>query len=142
MENIETLAQELYDAKRAEDAATAARISVEERIAALIETGDNGSKTVEAGALKVTVKRALSYKADLENMRLIAGAPIKFVPAKAALDDKAFEKLRESNPALFATVLDEKAYEKLRTSDPALFATVAEFVTVTPRKVSVELKLA
>jgi hypothetical protein len=122
MENIETLAQELYDAKRAEDAATAARISVEERVAALVETGDNGSKTVEAGALKVTVKRALSYKADLDNLRLIAGAPLKLVPEKSALD--------------------EKAYEKLRTSDPALFATVAEFVTVTPRKVSVELKLA
>jgi hypothetical protein len=122
MENIETLAQELYDAKRAEDAATAARIAVEERVAALVETGDNGSKTVEAGALKVTVKRALSYKADLDNLRLIAGAPLKLVPEKSALD--------------------EKAYEKLRTADPALFATVAEFVTVTPRKVSVELKLA
>jgi hypothetical protein len=122
MENIETLAQELYDARRAEDAAAAARISVEERIAALVETGDNGSKTVEAGALKVTVKRALSYKADLDNLRLIAGAPLKLVPEKSALD--------------------EKAYEKLRTADPALFATVAEFVTVTPRKVSVELKLA
>jgi len=122
MENIETLAHELYDAKRAEDASTAARISVEERIAALVETGDNGSKTVEAGALKVTVKRALSYKADLDNLRMIAGAPLKLVPEKSELDSKA--------------------YEKLRTSNPALFATVAEFVTVTPRKVSVELKLA
>ena len=122
MENIETLAQELYDARRAEDAATATRISVEERIAALVETGDNGSKTVEAGALKVTVKRALSYKADLEALAKIANAPVKTVPAKSALDEKAYEKLRESNPALFATV--------------------AEFVTVTPRKVSVELKLA
>lgn len=122
MENIETLAQELYDAKRAEDAASAARIAIEERIAALVETGDNGSKTVEAGALKVTVKRALSYKCDLENLRLIAGAPVKFVPAKPALDEKAYEKLRETNHSLFAQV--------------------AQFVTVTPRKVSVELKLA
>ena len=123
MDNIKTLAQELYDAKRAEDAASAARIAIEERIAALVETGDNGSKTVEAGAqTSKTVKRALSYKADLENLRLIPDAPIKTVPAKPALDEKAYEKLRESNPALFSKV--------------------AEFVTVTPRKVSVELKLA
>lgn len=122
MENIETLAQELYDARRAEDAASAARIAIEERIAALVETGDTGSKTVEAGALKVTVKRGLSYKCDIENMRLIAGAPVKFVPAKPALDEKAYEKLRETNHSLFAQV--------------------AQFVTVTPRKVSVELKLA
>jgi hypothetical protein len=122
MENIETLAQELYDAKKTELAAKEARLKIEDEIASRVETGDNGSKTVEAGALKLTVKRALSYKADLENLRLIAGAPIKLVPEKSELD--------------------EKAYEKLRTADPALFATVAEFVTVTPRKVSVELKLA
>lgn len=122
MDNIETLAQELYDSRRAEDAASAARIAIEERIAALVETGDTGSKTVEAGALKVTVKRALSYKCDIENMRLIAGAPVKFTPAKPALDEKAYEKLRETNHSLFAQV--------------------AQFVTVTPRKVSVELKLA
>jgi len=120
--NIEELATALYDAKKTELAAKEERLKIEDAIAALVETDENGSKTVPAGALKITVKRGLSYKADIEALAKLVGAPLKVVPSKVEFD--------------------EKAYEAIRTTSPAMFAKVSAFVTTTPRKVSVELKLA
>jgi hypothetical protein len=118
---IETLAVALYDAKKAEDAAKEARVALEEEIAALVETPENGSKTVTAGALKVTVKRGFSYKADVQ---AILGLGLADPPLKTKIE------------------LNEKAYEEIRESDPGLYARISKFVTVTPRKVAVMLKLA
>ena len=124
-DNIGSLAAALYAAKREEDAAKARRIEAEEKIAALVETGDNGSKTVEAGnGLKVTVKRALSYEGDCLALTAALGvlAPVEIIPA-----DRAFSP---------------KLYEKLRKDDPEAFAKAAQFVTTKPRKTAVTLKLA
>ena len=127
--SLAELAPKLHEAKRREDAAKKERIALEEQIAALIETGDKGSKTVEAGdGLKVVVKRDLTYKADIDNLCAVAKslnadeAPIKVVPESLAFDHKVYESMRESNPVLFAEF--------------------AKHVTVTPKKVSVTLKLA
>ena len=133
MSNLEQLATELYEAKKAEESAKARRIEVEEAIAAQVETGDNGSKTVNAGALKLTVKRGMIYKANVDAIREIGetempngtALPLKFVPPQ---------------PATYE--FDEKAYESLRSAAPEAFAKLARFVTAKPRKVSVELKLA
>lgn len=127
MEALERLADDLYEAKKLEDNAKHVRVAIEEKIAELIETGENGSKTVAASDhFKVTVKRAMRYKADIDriiDMKLPEGvAPIKVVP----------ESLK----------FDEKAYEKLRESDPATFNQVAGCVIATPAKVAVSLKLA
>ena len=126
--SLAELAPKLYDAKRREYAAKKERIALEEQIAMLVETGDKGSKTVDAGeGLKVFVKRDLSYKADIDNLCAVAKslnaqeAPIKVVPETLAFDDKVYEAMRESNPVLFAEF--------------------AKHVTVTPKKVSVTLKL-
>jgi len=121
MKSLEELATNLYDAKKAEEAAKAQRIEAEEAIAALVETPENGSKTVTAGALKITVKRGLSYKADVQ---AILGLGLADPPLKTKIE------------------LHEKAYEEIRQSDPDLFAKVSRFVTVTPRKVAVSLNLA
>lgn len=128
--DLKELAQKLYVAKRAEDAAKQERIEVEEQIAALVETPENGSKTVDAGdGIKVTVKRGLSYKADVDAMRTLDipedRLPLKFVPPV---------------PAGYA--FDEKAYEKLQTADPGVFTKLAAIVTTTPRKVGVTIKIA
>lgn len=127
--NISELANKLFSAKRAEEQAKSQRIEIEEQIAALVETPDNGSKTVDAGdGIKVTVKRSMSYKADTDAIRNLGLAeeslPLKFVPAK---------------PAGYA--FDDKAYEKLVEDCPSVAAKLSEFVTVTPRKVGVTLKL-
>ena len=121
MKSLEELATNLYDAKKAEDAAKAQRIEAEEAIAALVETPENGSKTVTAGALKVTVKRGFSYKADVQ----------------------AIFGLGLADPPLMTKIeLHEKAYEEIREKDSGLFAKLSKFVTVTTRKVALSLNLA
>lgn len=130
MKTISELAKELYDAKRAEDAAKKLRIAAEEAIAALVETDANGSKTVEAGeGLKVTVKRELSYKADLNGIRGL-NLDEEFIPVIPVAPQ----------PAGYA--FDEKAYEILRITHPDKFSIVSQFVEVKPRKTAVTLKLA
>lgn len=121
MDRLEKLATALYDAKKVEEGAREARVALEEEIAALVETPDNGSKTVTAGALKVTVKRGFSYKADVQ---AILGLGLADPPLKTKIE------------------LHEKAYEEIREKDSGLFAKLSKFVTVTPRKVAVSLNLA
>ena len=116
------LVKELYTAKQNEEVAKKARIAVEERIAALIETAENGSRTVDTGVMKVTVKRANSYKIDDE--RLFADAfptLVKLVPEKYEIDVKAYEAEREK--------------------DSPLYREACQHVAVTPKKVSVSLKV-
>jgi hypothetical protein len=118
------LAGFLYDAKKREDAAKLERIDIEEQIAAMVETPDNGSKTVDAGnGLKVVVKRSLNYKADMEGLVSLDGLVIR-IPVKTK------------------QVFDEKAYEEIRASLPKDYAKISEFVTISPAKTSVTLKLA
>ena len=127
---LETLAKDLHKAKKDEGAAKKIRIECEEKIAELVETGDNGSKTVAAGDdLKVTVKRALYYKGDVDAIRALdipeELMPITLIPAQAA-----------------SYAFDQKAYEALKESNPQVFAVVAPSVDVKPAKVSVTIKLA
>ena len=127
---VEALAIELHQAKKTESAAKTLRIECEEAIAVLVETGENASKTVAAGAdLKVTVKRSLGYKADVDAIRALDipddMMPITLVPAQAA-----------------SYAFDQKAYEALKEENQMVFAKVAEAVAVVPRKVSVTVKLA
>lgn len=128
---IAELAQELIDAKQIENEANIRRVSIEEAIADLVNTPDVGSKTVEAGSrYKVTVKRGIIYKANVAGIRGVVvkegeKLPVTFVP-----------------PSPSTYTFDEKAYEELRTSNPALFAVLAEFVESKPRKVSVTVALA
>ena len=125
-EKMERLAMSLYEAKQSEDAAKKARIVIEEEIAALVVTPENGSKTVPAGAMKVTVKRSLDYKADVTR---IMGLGI--------YDDKLPLKLVPESHELVP-----KAYEELRSSDPETWAKISQFVIVKPKKTAIELKLA
>ena len=117
--NIETLVAELYNAKKAEEQAKRARVEAEEAVAAALGGPENGSRTFTTDTLKVTVKRGYNYKVS---------------------DMEAFKK---AYPALVKTTvkdeLDVKEYEALRLNCDA--SDVAEFITATPKKVSVELKM-
>lgn len=122
---LEELANQLFDAKQRENAARDERIAVEEKIAELVETAANGSKTVPVGnGLKITVKRGLSYKANIDairNLDNVAGLPIKLVPAE--------------------WVFDEKEYERILMDEPKKAAILAKHVEVKPKKVAVTLKV-
>ena len=116
------LVKELYTAKQAEEQAKNARIAIEERIAALVPTDENGSKTVDSGVMKVTVKRANSYKID-----------------DAELFAQHFPTLVKQVPAKWE--IDATAYEAERAKDSPLWHDASAHVAVTPKKVSVTLKV-
>ena len=116
------LVKELYTAKQNEEVAKKARIAVEERIAALVETPENGSRTVDTGVMKVTVKRENSYKIDDDSVFAMA-----------------FPGLVKEVPASWK--IDVKAYEAERAKDSETYREACQHVTVTPKKVSVSLKV-
>jgi len=124
--DLETLAGKLATAKREEAEAKERRIQVEEEILPLIETPENGSKTVEAGVgLKLTVKRGLIYKADIDAIKKL-NLPANIIPIK-------------TKPA--QEVLDEKGYEWIVKNDHETALKLAKCVTVTAAKPSVSLKI-
>ena len=114
----------LLDAKREEEQAKAERIKLEEQIAALVPGPATGQKTVKLDdGTSITVKRGLNYKADFDELvKVDTGefpAPIKT------------KTTRE---------LDVAAYEWFRSDRPEIFCKMVDFVSVTPKKVSVEVK--
>ena len=130
MADLNTLAKNLFDARRDEEKAKKARIAAEEAIAALVKTGDNETKTVDAGdGLKVVVKRAMGYKADVDAIRAL-NIPAEVMP------------ILPTAPVPAGYAFDEARYEALREEHPDVFAKLAKCVTATPKKVSVTLKLA
>jgi hypothetical protein len=124
---LEQLACDLHNAKVMEDKAKAVRIQIEERIAALVETPENGSKTVQAGEIKVTVKRGLSYSVDFDGL-FGAGMP-----------QSVMGRVVKDIPATYD--FDPKGYEALKNDDPEAFHEVSKYVTTKPKKVAVTLKI-
>ena len=116
------LTSTLSHAKVAEANAKATRIQAEEAIIAFFPSlKEKGSTTTDAGnGLSVTLTTGLTYKCDLKALYAeneeIACAVAKAQPEK----------------------LDEKAYEHLSPEHKAI---ASKFVTVTPKKVSVTLKV-
>lgn len=105
---LENLVPLWIESKRAEEAAKAQRLEIEERILAVQPAKEEGSTTVEAAGYKVTLTGKLSYKADdLDALREItrtwdAGmAPIK---TTHALDDTGCKYLRRERPELWAQI--------------------------------------
>lgn len=117
--DLEELAIALANAKDVEANAKQARIIAEERLADAIGGKDNGSTSVKCGRIGVTVKRGYNYKID--------------EPAKFASEHPDFVRTKYE--------LYTRGYETARQDNPELFAELAAHVTVTPKKVSVELKL-
>lgn len=124
------LAVNLRVAKEAESRTKKSRIAIEQVIAAEIPSDETGQKTVTlSNGTKITVKRGLSYKADLNEVQGVfnaEGPQDLIAPIKA-------KTTRE---------LDVKGYEWYRANHPTLFAQLTQYVTITPRKVAVTLKEA
>ncbi len=100
------------------------RISCEERIAALIEGPESGSKTVTLGSgKKITVKRGVNYSADIDRIN------------ELEIDDY-FPPLQSKT----TIVLNIEGYEWYRRNRPSIFALVSQFVETKPKKVAVTIK--
>jgi hypothetical protein len=120
---LQTLTIQLAHAKNLENSAKASRIQAEEAIIALMtDLKEKGSKTIDAGnGLSVTITTGLTYKVD-------------FVALERALPD-----LVESLAICKETYsLNNKLYENLNGEDRAK---ASACVTVTPKKISVTLKV-
>ncbi len=121
---LKELTHVLKNAKAAEALSKRGRIDAEEQIATLVPTEDIGQKTVTLNdGTKITVKRGLNYKADVQ--------PIW----------KIFDKSNQLAPLKSKTTveLDVKGYEWYRENDTETFALMSQHVTVTPKKVAVSL---
>lgn len=134
-DKLRTLANSFLKAKEDEETAKAARISVEEEIAALIETPEQGQTTVSIPirfekALKITVKRGLIYKADARDIR------------EVFLDAFIAERLPIPIVTKIEEKLDVKGYEWYKENHPEIFSELSEFVTVTPKKTAVTVKVS
>lgn len=64
MTNVQALARDWLDAKRAENAATATRIKIEEQLAQALDVPDEGSKTHKIDGFKVTLTQPVTRKLD------------------------------------------------------------------------------
>lgn len=116
------------DAKRAEDAATAARVAAEQRILALHPAQTEGAHTFEASGFKVTVTGKLNYRCadpmSLAEACAAANVPANWVPVKTKVE------------------LDAAGAKWLRQNEPDLWARViAPHVTVEPAKTAVSVKV-
>ena len=131
------LVQELRLAKVAENVARKRKVALEEEISSLIPSKETGQRTIEAKsddgqAIKVTVKRGLNYKADLDK-----------------IDAYFFEESPSDGHNLLATPtkaktareLDVSGYEWYKETHPEIFAEIAKHVTVTPKKTAVTIKV-
>jgi len=128
MYDLEFLVKALQKAKTVESSAKAERMVLEERVASLVETKEAGQKTITlASGVKVTVKRGFNYKTDIDGMR-DAFASIGF-PAPIKTETKH--------------TLDVEGYEWYRglSSVSEVFKEISSYVTVTPKKVAVLLKV-
>lgn len=122
--SIDQLAQDLIQAKKTEAAATAARVAIELEIIKHLGAREEGSEThaLQSG-LKVEIKGALNYKADMGMLRELASK----LPA-----DMPIIKVKEE--------LDETGAKWIRKNAPDKWAIIAPAITIKPAKTSVSIK--
>ena len=64
MTNVQALARDWLEAQRAENAANAARIKIEEQLAQALDVPDEGSKTHKIEGFKITLNQPVARKLD------------------------------------------------------------------------------
>ena len=119
------LAEKLHAARNAEEEARSNRITIEAQVAVLIPTeGTKQTSVTLSNGYKITVKRPISYKADIAGIQKV----LKGTDLPVPIESKTTLKL------------DVKGYEWYRDHKPGAFARLAEHVVICPLKTSVELK--
>jgi hypothetical protein len=118
------LATKLRGLLARERAAKAERVAMELAIADLVDVGDATQKTVDAGDLKITVKKGLNYKADIAALK------------KLCIELGTAAPVRQVSREEF----DVTGYEWYKSKNPEIFSVIAEHVEVKPKKPSVTIK--
>ena len=122
------LVTNFMDAKEDEKHARDNRIAIEEKIAALVPTPEKGQKTITVGNVKLTVKRDLSYKADLDGIRRIwANSELPVTGILAPIKSQC------------TCMLNVESYEWYREYYPDVFKKLAKYVEVKPKKVAISV---
>jgi len=125
LEELAALSNELLAAKIAEALARSTRVDIENRIAAIVPTKDTGQRTITLPeGQKLTVKRGLNYKADVQAIEKIFSELEQFAPLKSKT----------------TVELDVAGYEYYREGEPEFFGVLSQHVIVTPRKVAISVK--
>lgn len=129
MQTLKILAMNLRSAKRQEESTKANRIAVEETIAALIPGKEVGQVTERfPDGSGIVVTRGLNYKADLSEIEGIFATLETSFNEYPPIETKTTRKL------------DIKGYEWYRENSPEIFQQLTQHVTITSKKVAVELK--
>ena len=122
---LESLVRHLVAKKRLEETTKVIRISLEEKVAALIPGPERGQKTVTlTDGTKVTVERGFNYKADCSIIEAEFSEAMKPAPVKVKTTME----------------LDVVGYEWTLANDPEGAAMLSGKVVATPKKVSVSIK--
>ena len=124
--SAEALVASLVKAKGVEAFATEHRIKCEDKVAAILESKEDGSKTTTMkDGTKVTITRGFNFKADCEAIRaMFRRLQLDHAPPVAR---KTTDKL------------DEGAYKTYAQANPAVYRKMNEYVTVTAKKTSVTI---
>lgn len=117
----------LHEAKTKEDAAKAARVAIEEQLAAAIGVPEQweGSRTNDVGEFKVCVKRSMNVKIDAVRLREIA--------ALNSIDEMIMSTAFRWKPEL-----NKKGWDN--TGDE-IKAMLSAAITKTPGKVGISVEI-
>jgi len=131
IEQLRKLAKQLSDAKDAEEIARELRIGIEQQIAELVPTDEEGQRTISLGSrLKLTVKRGLIYKADTDEIARTLNQ----------LGLKDGNKYPVPVKTTTKVTLDTAGYRQYREELPEVWKAISQHVTAKPAKVAVTLK--
>lgn len=90
MTNVETLARDWLDAKRAEADAASRRYAIEAQLCEALDVPDGGSKTHHLNGYKVTVTQPVTRKLDIHTwQRLYTHCPPAMRPVKTKIEADA-----------------------------------------------------
>lgn len=123
MTNVQALARDWLDAKRAENAATATRIKIEEELAQALDVPEEGSKTHKIDGFKVTLTQPVTRK----------------------LDAVAWEKVRQNisddlAPVKIKLEADAAGCKWLASNEPKLWRKIAAAFETKPGKIGVKVE--
>lgn len=102
---LNKLCQDWLKAKEVETAANVLRCDIELQIVAITGHKEEGAKTVNKGAYKLTVAGKLTRKMDWDKWELVKGqiAPLLHpVKSKLELDEKGVKYLKDNEPEIYA----------------------------------------
>jgi hypothetical protein len=107
MTNVQALARDWLEAKRAENAAKANRIKIEEQLAQALDVPDEGSKTHKIEGYKITLDQPVSRKLDVdqwENVKRLCPPTMRPVKVKIEADAVGCKYLAKNEPDIWRKI--------------------------------------